>query len=120
MTHFRQIWIDGFDKAKEEEGRSSDLECSKSGLPDFSWYNTPKRKNIQNDPKYTLLLLNIPNGRIIYQHLPLHDPPKYNQIGIFGLKIYHLATLANSLDLFCSFFKTTTPSIIKVVEECQF
>jgi hypothetical protein len=28
-----------------------------------------------------------------YQHLPLQDPPKFTQIGIFGLKIYHLATL---------------------------
>jgi hypothetical protein len=27
------------------------------------------------------------------QHLPLQGPPKFTQIGIFGLKIYHLATL---------------------------
>jgi hypothetical protein len=109
MTHFRQIWIDGFDKAKEEEGRSSDLECSKSGLPDFSWYNTPKRKNIQNDPKYTLLLLNIPNGRIIYQHLPLHDPPKYNQIGIFGLKILPSGNPGQLFGSFLFFFQNHHP-----------
>jgi hypothetical protein len=30
---------------------------------------------------------------VIYQHLPLQDPPKLTQIGIFGLKICHLATL---------------------------
>jgi hypothetical protein len=24
----------------------------------------------------------------MYQHLPLQDPPKFTQIGIFGLKIY--------------------------------
>jgi hypothetical protein len=24
----------------------------------------------------------------IYQHLPLQDPPKFTQMGIFGLKIY--------------------------------
>jgi hypothetical protein len=30
--------------------------------------------------------LNIPNGHKIYQHLPLHGPPKFTQIGIFGLK----------------------------------
>jgi hypothetical protein len=29
----------------------------------------------------------------MYQHLPLNHPPKFTQIGIFGLKIYHLATL---------------------------
>jgi hypothetical protein len=29
----------------------------------------------------------------IYQPLPLQDPPKFTQILIFGLKIYHLATL---------------------------
>jgi hypothetical protein len=30
----------------------------------------------------------------IYQHLPLQYPRKFTQIGIFGLKIYHLATLS--------------------------
>jgi hypothetical protein len=29
----------------------------------------------------------------MYQHLPLQEPPKFTQIGIFGLKINHLATL---------------------------
>jgi hypothetical protein len=28
-----------------------------------------------------------------YQHLPSKDPTKFTQIGIFGLKINHLATL---------------------------
>jgi hypothetical protein len=36
---------------------------------------------------------NIPNGHKIYQHIQLQDPPKFTQIGIFRLKIYHLATL---------------------------
>jgi hypothetical protein len=27
------------------------------------------------------------------KHLPLQDPQKFTQIGIFGLKMYHLATL---------------------------
>jgi hypothetical protein len=35
----------------------------------------------------------IPNGHKIYQHLPLQKPPKFTQILIFGLKLYHLATL---------------------------
>jgi hypothetical protein len=29
----------------------------------------------------------------MYQHLPLQDPPKFTQIGIFGWKICRLATL---------------------------
>jgi hypothetical protein len=28
-----------------------------------------------------------------YEHGPFQDPRKFTQIGIFGLKIYHLATL---------------------------
>jgi hypothetical protein len=36
---------------------------------------------------------NIPNDHKICQHLPLQCPPKFTQIGIFGLKIYRLATL---------------------------
>jgi hypothetical protein len=52
--------------------------------------------------KYTKWLQNIPNGHKIGrpndhkidQHLPLQDPPKFTQIGTFGLrKICHLATL---------------------------
>jgi hypothetical protein len=37
-----------------------------------------------------------PNGHKIYEHLPLQDPSKLAQIRIFGLKIYHLATLVNT------------------------
>jgi hypothetical protein len=36
---------------------------------------------------------NIPNGHTIYQHVPFQGPPKYTQIGIFGMQIFHLATL---------------------------
>jgi hypothetical protein len=35
----------------------------------------------------------IPNGLRIYQPSPFQDPTKFTQIKIFGLKIYHLATL---------------------------
>jgi hypothetical protein len=51
--------------------------------------------------KFTKWPYNIPFGRkmdttaIKWQHLPLQDLPKFTQIGIFGLKIYHLATLAH-------------------------
>jgi hypothetical protein len=36
----------------------------------------------------------------INQHFPLQDPPKFTQIDIFGLKIFHLATL---IDKFFNF-----------------
>jgi hypothetical protein len=61
--------------------------------------------------KYTYK--NVPNGRkiyrmatkmyqmavkstkwpLIYPHFPFLGPPRYTQIGTFGMKIYHLATL---------------------------
>jgi hypothetical protein len=41
--------------------------------------------------KYTYWPQNRPNVQKL-QHLPLQDPPKFTQIVIFGLKIYHLAT----------------------------
>jgi hypothetical protein len=43
--------------------------------------------------KYTKWTEILPNGHSIYQHLPLQDPLKFTQIGIFSLKIHHLATL---------------------------
>jgi hypothetical protein len=42
-------------------------------------------------PTYTKCFKNIPNGNKM--HIPFLGPPKYTQIGIFGMKIYHLATL---------------------------
>jgi hypothetical protein len=33
----------------------------------------------------------------MYQHHPLPEPPKFTQIGIFGLKINHLETLPEPL-----------------------
>jgi hypothetical protein len=38
-------------------------------------------------PKY------IPNCQRIFQPFPFRGPPKFTQIGSFGLKMYHLATL---------------------------
>jgi hypothetical protein len=35
----------------------------------------------------------IPNGDKVYQRFPFQKPPKFCQIWILGLKIYHLATL---------------------------
>jgi hypothetical protein len=59
------------------------------------------KKIYQMTIKYTEWPQNIPNSRkidkmainVLYQHLPLQDPPKFTQIGIFGLKKCHLATL---------------------------
>jgi hypothetical protein len=39
----------------------------------------------------------IGHGHKIYQDFPLQDPPKITNIGIFGMKINHLATLFKSL-----------------------
>jgi hypothetical protein len=57
-------------------------------------------QNILNDPKiyqmtqkYTKLPQNIPISHNIYQHFPLPNPPKFTQIWIFGLKIFHLEIL---------------------------
>jgi hypothetical protein len=59
-------------------------------------------ENVPNDHKlYEMATKYIPEGRKIDQiaikytkiHIPLQNPPKYNQIGILGLKICHLATL---------------------------
>jgi hypothetical protein len=84
-------------------------------------YNIPKRGKLPNNPeifqiahkvyhiatKYTTLPQNIPHCHKIYQiatkytkwpynyqRLPLQHPPKFTQIGLLGLKICHLATLA--------------------------
>jgi hypothetical protein len=38
----------------------------------------------------------IPNGHKMLQHFTLQDRPKYIPNGIFGSKIYYLATLAES------------------------
>jgi hypothetical protein len=35
------------------------------------------------------------NGHNIYHYFPFQGPQKSTQIGIFGLKIYHLATLGS-------------------------
>jgi hypothetical protein len=67
---------------------------SLAGLPDFYWYNIPKREKIyQNNLKIYQMAQNKPYGykikqigHKIYQHLQLQDPPKFTQIRIFGLK----------------------------------
>jgi hypothetical protein len=71
-----------------------------SGLPDFSWYMVPQpEKNVPNKHKmyhmvikYPKCPINISNGHTIFKHFPIKGLPKFTQIGIFGLKINHLAT----------------------------
>jgi hypothetical protein len=64
-----------------------------AGLPDFSWCNIPKRGKIyQMTIKYSVWPQNIQNDRkinkmAVKQPFPLQGPPKYSQIGIFGMKI---------------------------------
>jgi hypothetical protein len=51
-----------------------------------------------NDHKvYQMAVKYTKNGQRISHHLPLQDPPKFTQIAIFGLKIYHLATLIETI-----------------------
>jgi hypothetical protein len=86
----------------------------------------------QNGGKYTKLPLNyqtvikyvpipnIPNGHRICQPVSLQGPPKFTAIGIFGLKIYHLATLVERqieiicIEVFKAYFQLekTAPSLI--------
>jgi hypothetical protein len=62
--------------------------------------NTKTGKNVPNEHKMCRMIIkypkcpkNIPNDHKIYQHFPIQGPPKFEQIGIFGLKINQLATL---------------------------
>jgi hypothetical protein len=45
---------------------------------------------------YTKWPNNIPNGQIIYRHFPFQGPPNLTKIGIFGIKMFHLAPLRPS------------------------
>jgi hypothetical protein len=70
-------------------------------LPDFSCYSVTKRENIPKDQQiyqtklnnctYTKWPHSTPNGHKIYQTFLSQGLQK--KFGIFGLKIYHLATL---------------------------
>jgi hypothetical protein len=58
-------------------------------------------KNIPNDQKMYRMTHKRPNDHKIDQHFPLQDLPKFTQIGNFGMKTYHLATLLRT-GFFCS------------------
>jgi hypothetical protein len=62
-------------------------------------YQNREKYTIPTTIKYTKWIESIQNGKNrsyghkLYQHRPWLDSPKFTQIGIFGMKIYHLATL---------------------------
>jgi hypothetical protein len=60
---------------------------------------TKTDKIYQSAINFTKWPENSPNGHKVYQRLPSQDHPKFTQIGIFGLKINHLATLPVSRKL---------------------
>jgi hypothetical protein len=62
-------------------------------FPTFQFY--PTRCILS--PFYTTALLCFLKKHNIYQPLPLQDPPKFTQIGILGLTLYHLATPLSGL-----------------------
>jgi hypothetical protein len=85
---------------------SGELEEGKTlfapGLPEFSWCMKPKQEKMYQMNKQCIKWsLNIPNVHkmsqmainYLYQHFPIRDPDNFSQIGIFGLKTNHLATL---------------------------
>jgi hypothetical protein len=58
---------------------------------------------------------NIPNDQKICQHFPFQGPQKYTQIGIFGLKRNHLATLNPAVISFARIFYLQIPEVIKTI-----
>jgi hypothetical protein len=72
------------------------MRASSPWFSDFLVQHTKTGKNIPNGYKIYQMDANVPNDQKIYQHLPLKPTQKFTQIWIFGLKIYHLATLIES------------------------
>jgi hypothetical protein len=83
------------------------MQQSQAGLPYFLVHDTKIGKNVPNEHKmyqriikFPQWLQNIANGHKIYQHFSITGPTKFTQIGIFGLKRNHLATLVTGRDKF--------------------
>jgi hypothetical protein len=71
------------------------IKSSIAGLPDFSWYLVPKPENVPNYYEISQVSVKIFQMAIKYINIfQSKELPKFNLIGIFGLKINHLATLA--------------------------
>jgi hypothetical protein len=72
---------------------TSHLSPGKQGCQIFIGTTYQNGKTIPKGYKITQWSQNGPNGNKMHQLRPLQGPPKFTQIDIFGLKIYHLATL---------------------------
>jgi hypothetical protein len=59
----------------------------------------------------------IPKGRKIYQHFPFQGPPKHTQIGIFGLKINHMATLMHKPEVTTCSLKHQSKTFLSTVQD---
>jgi hypothetical protein len=98
------VWWDGLRNAEKilfDKTEVISLHRDKlyAGLPDFSCGTIYQKQG--KCTKWPQQIRNIPKDRkiepmsikYVCQHQPLQDPPKFTQSGIFGMKIYHLATL---------------------------
>jgi hypothetical protein len=63
-------------------------------LPDFlgtAYQNVEKQTK---QPEHLPIGRKTHQGHKLYHQFPFQDFPNYNQIGILGMQVYHLATLA--------------------------
>jgi hypothetical protein len=68
------------------------------GLPDFSWCHIPKREqDIPNNHKIYQMPTKYTKRAIKYTNIFLYKALKITNIGIFGLKIFNLATLLKAV-----------------------
>jgi hypothetical protein len=70
--------------------------------------------------KYTKWPQYIPNGHRIYQLFKFQGPPKFAQIWILGLKIYHLATLVMSMESLKGFYGNPPTKFARGVDLSKF
>jgi hypothetical protein len=85
---------------RPEEGLATRIRIQNRVARFFMIQQNKTGKNIPNRGKmYQMAGKFLPNGHKIhkYQYLPLQDSPQITQIGIFGLKMCHLATLIQKL-----------------------
>jgi hypothetical protein len=90
--------------AKEEKSRVFFSHSFRAPIRVARFFLAQCTKTVKNIPNYHHIYqmsikyfkwpYNRPNVYNMYQHLPLQDPPKFTESGIFGMKICHLATLA--------------------------
>jgi hypothetical protein len=82
---------------------------SMSGLPDFSRGSIPKREKYTKCPwTFNQIAINvsfgymiIPGGQKCNPNFQFQGLPKYTKIVIFGVQLYHLATVVDSCTAHC-------------------